>query len=89
MTDEPDEAEASASGPIIEIHLALGTVEDNPIINLLADKGQDSDDADEVSDREEDTLDPASHVVQRLLDGPNKASTTRASVNGPLITELL
>jgi hypothetical protein len=88
LTDKPDEADASASGPIIEIHLALGTVEDNPIINLLADKGQDSYDAGEAPYREEDPRDPASDVVQRLLDGPSKASTTRASGKGPLITEL-
>jgi hypothetical protein len=84
-------ASPSEAGPIIEIHLALGAVEDNPIINLLADaeNDQDSDNADASSEREEeDPPDPTKEAVRRLLDGPKHSSSPRATVKGPLITEL-
>jgi hypothetical protein len=78
-------AASDRAGPIIEIHLALGAVKDNPIINLLADaeNDQDSEDADASSDREEDPPDPTKDAVRRLLDGPKHATG-----KGPLITEL-
>lgn len=89
-SDVGEEEESDSGNPTIELRLGLGKVEENPVIQLLAEESSEEEDetnheedgSDEEQDSDNDDDDKKESLVKELVTRKRPASS------GPLITEL-
>lgn len=78
--------------PTIQIQFSLGDMEENPMMKLLANDGEESGkDGDDSSSDSEDGLEDQrdrKRLISNLLSGGKDTSSRKAKATKPLISEL-